>query len=121
MDLVEQSKLIRKAKEALDIREPYWATVDEKTGCVLFNLRSGIETYCFPPEQPEPCEVYKEPDFTIIPGIGPVTAKKIHAKGIHSIDVLRETWNIWTKDEMKGYIGAKAIYAITQFFEEETE
>ena len=115
-EIMENAELIKKAKEALDIREPYWATVDEETGCVLFNLRSGNKTFCFPP-QPEPCEVYKEPDFTTIPGVGKVTAQKLRDVGILTYEDLRKNFSVCFGLE----IPIRTITSIEKYLQEETE
>jgi hypothetical protein len=84
--------LLKAAIAALDINVPVYRTEAGENGTLLLYCYGGeIHTYD-PGMVTDPGDVVEDPvttDFTVIPGVGPATAKKLHAAGIETWDDLR--------------------------------
>ncbi len=66
-------------------------------------------------------EVQIRDDFSIIPGVGPVTAGKIRSAGVFTFAMLRQAWPVWLKQELSRVLTAQNIQAIETYLEEEKQ
>ena len=131
---MDDKELIALAKKALRINKPYYrAEVINKPGFqkVTFWLYGGtVERWAWDHKQAkfrdEPARAIDQPvpgdelDFTVIPGVGAVTAKKLNDHGVFTMAMLRQAWDVWLYQEMTRHLTQKQLDAISKYVKEET-